>query len=715
MNLNRPDYFDVLPFHPRPKPLESLTSYITRLAQGNGFKGVGNLISIAFPRQQSISRGHFRSDYTPTSWGLLSQVTICSETELLATTFYHLTQKFGRASRPQAMGRFLQSCLSPTLRYCPYCLAEDAFYALPWRLLTLSGCAKHGCYLLEQCGHCGQPVPLFSQPLTMSVCPACRGDLSACQTPSLSNNKWQQIIEHDQDLRFLMAACPTCPVDPQDAFRSTGRRLAYWRLQQGLVVSEAAQQFELPDAAIYRMEGQSGGGAIFERYVRYAASLGVTFRQLFNTPLPQDLNEQNWRVWCHTIFSREQMLVEQVQAAIRTLEAEEKPVTQIAITQYLGKHPATLRRYPRVKAIMEKVVANRAVIHQQKLKKREYEQTLLSSVQSAIDRLIVEDILPTQVKVCGRVGILKSTLYNYPRARALIATAAVELLMRRQRQLQQRQAALPQQNHLDPYENALVESVQTAIKQLKADDKLVTQKAIAQLVGKHHSYLRRYPQIRFIFEQVLIDFQLDCHRQVLHRLSQLQSLDIPRTCQHEAKHVEAVQVAIAQLEAEGTSLNPQNIAQTVGLKLSTLRLYPQIKEILATVSAQFKQKQRQQREQQLVAQVQVAIAQVETLNIPLTQANVAQLVGLSARALREYPQVNLLLKQVTVKRHQLSIIQRQQRDRDLADKVQQAAHILANRGQTVSKQAIGQIVGMNPVGLKMYPHTQVILNRLTQR
>lgn len=713
--MRPPDYFDVLPYHPRPKPFESFTSYLLRLVQGNDLKWLSGIVSISFPDPNSAPRTPFRSDYPPNSWGLLPQATACSEPELLATTFYYLAQKFGRASRSQAMGRFLQSCLSPTLRYCPHCLVEDAFYALPWRLLTLPGCANHGCYLLERCGHCGQSIPLFARPLLMAICPACGGDLRLCQAPALPGHEWPQVIAHDQDLRFLLAPGPTYPVDPQAAIRFIGLRLAYWRLQQGWLASEVAQQFEFPDVAIYGMEGRSTGGAIFERYVRYAAYLGVTFRRLFNTTLPPEVNEHNWRRWCNTALSREQALVEQVRAAMSALEAAEKPVSQEAIAQYLGKNQAGLRRYPQVKAILEDVVANRTLVHQQHL--HQQEQALLTPVQNTLDHLKAEGILPTQAGVCGLAGVPRSILPKYPRITALIATATIEFYLERQRQLQQRQASLPQQNLRDPDENALVASVQAAIKQLKAEGKEVTQKAIAQLVGIHHDRLKRYPQIRLIFDQLLIERHLERQRQVLHRLSQPQSPALCLDRQREAKLVEAVQRAIARLEAEGKSLIRQNIAQAAGVTPSTLRRYAQVKEILAKVSqkrAQLKQQQKQQREQQLVARVQATIVQVEALNMPLTQDNVAQRVGMPTHTLRYYPQVKLLLRQVTAKRQQLTIAHMQQRDRDLADQVRQAAQALTDRGQTVTKQAIGQIVGMDPGGLKKYPRAGATLLQVTR-
>ncbi len=71
MSPNHLDYFDVLPYHPHPKPFESLTSYLLRLAQGNGLKWLRGVVSISFPEPNSVQRTFFQSDYSPISWGLL--------------------------------------------------------------------------------------------------------------------------------------------------------------------------------------------------------------------------------------------------------------------------------------------------------------------------------------------------------------------------------------------------------------------------------------------------------------------------------------------------------------------------------------------------------------------------------------------------------------------------------------------------------------------
>ena len=55
---------------------------------------------------------------------------------------------------------------------------------------------------------------------------------------------------------------------------------------------------------------------------------------------------------------------------------------------------------------------------------------------------------------------------------------------------------------------------------------------------------------------------------------------------------------------------------------------------------------------------------------------------------------------------------RQERDRTLAAKVRQAAETLTRLGQPLTKQMIGEMVGMTPSGLKKYPYTQETLDRI---
>ena len=204
-------YFDVVPCHPRPRPLESLTGYLTELGHLNGWRSVGMLSALLLPFQNiRVTRSIRDLPLKAQAINSLSRALACPESQLLGTTSYHLVRKFGRDCTPHAAGHFLADVLAPMLRYCPMCLSEEAYYRLTWRFLILSGCAKHGCRLLDQCGHCGRRIPLLAAPFRPAHCTSCGGDLRRCATEPLSTDAHVSAVTMSVAIESLLSA-------PQDS------------------------------------------------------------------------------------------------------------------------------------------------------------------------------------------------------------------------------------------------------------------------------------------------------------------------------------------------------------------------------------------------------------------------------------------------------------------------------------------------------------------
>src|SRR5260370_29219508 len=230
-------YFETLPLHPQPHRLESLTSYLTRLAEENGFQSLP--LSYFLSQTLSISRGAVVKDHLPPSLGILQGVTGCPEAVLRQLTFYHIGQKFGRPATPNALSK----SIVPYLRYCPMCLAEpkNAFRSLVWRFLVLAGCNLHGCQLLSACTHCNQRIPVFGTPFRISKCPNCCGDLGQCVVEPLSEHDHEKVRTVSGDLEFLLTPQPW-----ESTVIDIGRRLCqqFTRLclMKYLKVSERCEQ-----------------------------------------------------------------------------------------------------------------------------------------------------------------------------------------------------------------------------------------------------------------------------------------------------------------------------------------------------------------------------------------------------------------------------------------------------------------------------------------
>ncbi|RPJ59550.1 MAG: hypothetical protein EHM12_06840, partial [Dehalococcoidia bacterium] len=129
--MSEPVYaFDVLPIRPPPELLESFTSYLMRLAEANGITRYSDLAYRLFPGRTSL---HVRiiTDHVPVTLGSLTREAICTDADLLGTTFYPLGRKFGRCVHARPMGSFLSGALAPHLRYCPHCLDLQPYHRLP--------------------------------------------------------------------------------------------------------------------------------------------------------------------------------------------------------------------------------------------------------------------------------------------------------------------------------------------------------------------------------------------------------------------------------------------------------------------------------------------------------------------------------------------------------------------------------------------------------
>jgi hypothetical protein len=277
-------YFDVLPLHPRPEHLESLTSYLMRLAEHNGISSIDGLSALCFPHQdRRITRGI--ADYPPVSFGDLTKVGTWSEEILRTTTFFHLAAKFGRSTLPQPMSRFLSGCVGQYLRYCPLCLAEQQvkYYQFTWRFLIVTCCHKHKCRLLETCGHCDKLLPLFRSPFTLGDCPMCRQNLKLCAALVSDKVELEKSLHVYNDIVFFLTSQPW-EADSSNVIKRVGRRLSYVRQKNQLTAFEVADRIGVTLSIVEGIERGDiqGRGATLQSYFKYAYYFRLSLKQVFS-------------------------------------------------------------------------------------------------------------------------------------------------------------------------------------------------------------------------------------------------------------------------------------------------------------------------------------------------------------------------------------------------------------------------------------------------
>jgi len=555
-------YFEVLPIHPQPEGLESFTSYLARLAEANHIRTRQRLFSICFPDRHT-SHAWTWMDHLPLSWGLLPIAAACPVPVLQATTFMHLARKFARSPLPGIFSQFLKGCVAEHLRYCPHCLEEHPYYSLAWRFLALTGCVQHNCQLLDRCGHCGQVIPFLPPPFKPGACPSCGEELRACLSEPLTEAESQRARNRFDDLAFMLS--PQDCESAEHAGVDLGRRFAYWRRIRGWRQMDAAGQMANASVHIVSAIEQKRHYVqlTFDDYLAYAECLGLTLRDVFNTPLPPAPIPQADQAE-HTFgrrlarYVREREVVRQVQQAIQTLQEQGKPVSQTAIGKAVGQSATSLMHYPQVKAILNRTthtLPDRAKRSQQR------EDELMDKTSEAIERLRELGKPVSSLAVSHILGRSKIPLMYYPRVRMLIEQARLEDVQKR--------------------ENELVDKTLSAVGQLLSQHRPIVLTTIAPMIGLSRTHMRNRPHLMAIVRQAAEQYR---GNEVKRRQAERES--------REEKLVEEVHQAMHLLEARGEPITGTAIGKMLGKSLTGLDAYPRVKAILKQIIAKRRRSDR---------------------------------------------------------------------------------------------------------------------------
>ncbi len=295
--------WNVLPVHPPPQPLESMTSYITRLAEANGLQSIHELGALAGGiRLKNLKSPDYPAPVSPD----LARLARVPTARWLDMTFFHLVQRFGRSMHPVALHKFLAGSIAPALRYCSLCLAEHtpASYSLLWRFLVLPGCSEHAVHLLDQCGHCGSPLALLRCIPQITTCPTCQGDLRSGVPSPLESSVLAPTTKYTNDLKMLLTPGPGSL--EKDQAELIGKRFQFLRRKLGLLIPEVASLMGRETSVVLHIDSvRKVKQACLDDYLRYADILGYSLCEIFDETALQDL----------LVPASEAQLLEQVEQA----------------------------------------------------------------------------------------------------------------------------------------------------------------------------------------------------------------------------------------------------------------------------------------------------------------------------------------------------------------------------------------------------------------
>jgi transcriptional regulator with XRE-family HTH domain len=685
-------YLDALPLHPPPEDFESLSSYLMRIAEKNCYYERSILIKFM---GVTMNGGHF-GDYPHHFSEKLILRTACTESQLLATTFYYVGKKFGRSTQPHALARFFNGSVGKSLRYCPCCLGEVNYYSLTWRFLSLEGCPRHGCRIFDHCGHCGNSIPLFYLPPKVGVCPSCEKDLQSCSPDFLSEQEMYKVRQQIADIEYLSS--PQDEEQNGNVARMVGARFRMFRKEKKYKMEDIAEHLSIPARSIKSLEhGTKDRSVYLQTYIHYAEYLDVPLQEILTAPLASRPKKEKRPPFQRSGIplpqlkqvkraQREDELVDQLQRSIEELRALDVPITVTALSRHMHMALPALRQYPAVKDLLQRI--SNASRDERRKQRSQREEEILEEVQKAIAYFnALGQTLSIRV-ISEYIHVPASQLDSFPRVKMLL------------RQVSRKKAVQKQWESVD--EQVIIDQVQRAISELRASGCIPSQEAISSKVGMSLYRLQLYSSVNSILQQVADEGRLQ--RRVQSQL-------------HSREMVKRVQLAREQLRVANLPVSRKAVAELVGLNINALQRYPEVKPLLAEIVEEYQQQgpeRAQQREQELLEQIQQAMHSLEERGRRITQQAVGELIGYSDTGMLYYQEVRKLYRQVKDEVRQARQQQAQQREELLLEEIQNAVHKLREQSMPVTLKQIGRMVGMTVVALRKYSRIDRLFQQLME-
>lgn len=487
-------YFDVLPIHPAPKPFESWTGYLARLAKANLYTHPCELDNLL--GKPNGSRFFKRlDDFPPHNLRKIAPITAQSFETLLATTLFPAAANLGRCATRHSMSMFLKGSISETLRYCPECLKEDLYIRLPWRFISLEICPIHQRRILDACPNCKKSLPLIAKGFNIHLCPSCKHSLL-----DVSQNEIFTLEEIAKNTVMLerLKTLLTLKV-MEDGIKGQGKKLGAQirqvRYSKGTSISDICIERNLPHSALFSVElsVDDAGKGTFLHLMEYLDSLGIALEDLLHDRIAseqqrfpnhaltgQGAGSYIMKIKKHSrAMQRVENRVERVREEIAALRASGEPITRENICRRIGIQGLSTHGDPQMIALVKEIQIARA--EQLKEQLREEEKDYLAKAKQVINEILPKYGFLNVREFYFRMGVDRSTLEKFPRIQELLKFHAANKQVR--------------------YRNLTPEKLATTIETQKRDTGNVTQLSLAEQLSVSTAYLMKKPDLREVMER----------------------------------------------------------------------------------------------------------------------------------------------------------------------------------------------------------------------
>lgn len=359
-----------------------------------------------------------------------------------------------------------------------------------------------------------------------------------------------------------------------------------------------------------------------------------------------------------TIDPYEEQLLERLQAAILHLEASHEHITQTSLCRYLQIPMSHLDgRYPQARELMLQAKA-RTKHYPPKRVEQLYERVL-----TTIQKLEAAGRPVTRHAICTELQVSVYQVHRDPQVRILIE----DILQRRDEAKRVRSA-----NNEDVW----IQRLQAAYMPLAIGQNLVTPARLYHALNTDARALKDYPRARAILNDLVM-----CHQATVQE-AHAELIIVLRTRAYEM---------VNQLAA-GTLHATEQATTRIHPRKGSAALDPKILM------------QREARDLDLSSQGQKAIQHLERTNQAITCKAVCKVTNWNYQTLTRvmYPRTRQLMQELQTRQGALRQSLRNQRERDLLSRVQQARKMFEAAGQAVTVKSIAKAVGLHPGSLRAY-------------
>ncbi len=181
----------------------------------------------------------------------------------------------------------------------------------------------------------------------------------------------------------------------------------------------------------------------------------------------------------------------------------------------------------------------------------------------------------------------------------------------------------------------MVERVQVAMQTLESIKAPMSQREVAKLVGLTLGSLHRYPRVRTIFEK----WSKDHHRFPKRRNEAAR--DVAEKQSEEL--IERVHAAIRELVDLGEIISQRSVCGILGISIWKLHRYPHVRTVVNQYATEYRLRECQQLEDQLLERVQISIRVFKSEGRFVSKRVVLKAAGVSHHLLHRYPRISALL------------------------------------------------------------------------